>query len=126
MTPEEYLNSEVSIMGCPQLSFRIGDFYTMPESGSARNLASLKPRKGSILAWMIKAGHIKTDVGENAFKAPFVFANGVKTPKKDKPVEKVAKETGLPVDTKPEISISDTSETIENSDENPFYDETKQ
>jgi len=121
MTPEQYLNSEVSIMGCPQLSFRIGDFYTMPDSGSARNLASLKPRKGSILAWMIKAGHIKTNVGEDVFKAPFVFANGVKTPKENKPEQKASRKTGISVDTKPEISTDLTP-----SDENTFYDEKKQ
>lgn len=126
MTPEEYLNSEVSIMDCPQLSFRIGDFYTMPESGSARNLASLKPRKGSILTWMIKSGHIKTDVGEDIFKAPFVFANGVKTPKNDRPAERAAKNTGLPVDTTPEVSASIVPESDYDNDENPFYDENKQ
>jgi hypothetical protein len=90
MTAEEYLNSDVSIMGCPQLSFKIGDFFTMPDTGAAKNLASLEPRNGTIMAWMIKSGHIKTDAGEELFTAPFVYANGVKTPKKKSPSSKAS------------------------------------
>jgi hypothetical protein len=38
----------VSIFGCPQLSFRIGDFFTKDED-------DIKPKENvSILAWMIK------------------------------------------------------------------------
>ena len=41
-----------------------------------------------MLAWMIKNGKITTDVGTNnndMFRAPYVFANGVKTAALPKP-----------------------------------------
>ena len=31
----------------------------------------------SLLAWMINTGKIQTDLGDNLYKAPFVYANGV-------------------------------------------------
>lgn len=70
---DKYLNQRVSIFGCPQLSFRIGDFFTKKGDDV------VSKTDVSILAWMIKEGKIKTDVGEQAFTAPFVFANGVQT-----------------------------------------------
>ena len=67
----KYLDQRVSIFGCPQLSFRIGDFFD--KKGN-----DIVPKTDvSILAWMIKENKIKTDVGEHPFTAPFVFANGV-------------------------------------------------
>ena len=70
---DDYLNQRVSIFGCPQLSFRIGDFFT-------KDGDEIVPKtQVSMLAWMIKEGKIKTDIGENAFTAPFVFGNGVMT-----------------------------------------------
>lgn len=70
---DEYLNQRVSIFGCPQLSFRIGDFFT-------KNGDDIAPKtEVSMLAWMIKENKIKTDTGEEQFTAPFVFANGVQT-----------------------------------------------
>ena len=82
-------------MGCPQLSFRIGDFYSIPEEG-ARQMGDFKEEAGSILAWMIKAGKIKTDADEQIFIAPFVFASGVK-PASNKPVQKVAQGLSIPI-----------------------------
>lgn len=68
---DDYLNQRVSIFGCPQLSFRIGDFFT-------KDGDDIKQKENvSILAWMIKEGKIKTDTEKNPFIAPFVFANGV-------------------------------------------------
>lgn len=67
----KYLDQRVSIFGCPQLSFRIGDFFD--KKGD-----DIVPKTDvSVLAWMIKENKIKTDVGEQPFTAPFVFANGV-------------------------------------------------
>lgn len=68
---QKYLNQRVSIFGCPQLSFRIGDFF------DKRGNDIVPKTDVSILAWMIKEGKIKTDAGEQLFTAPFVFANGV-------------------------------------------------
>jgi len=68
---EDYLNQRVSIFGCQQLSFRIGDFFKL-ENGD------IVPKKNvSVLAWMIKEGKLKTDTEETILKDPFVFANGV-------------------------------------------------
>ena len=68
---EQFLDQRVQIFGCPQLSFRMGDFFT-------RDGDEVKPKQDvSVLAWMIKEGKIKTDTGEQEFTAPFVFANGV-------------------------------------------------
>ena len=68
---DAYLNQRVSIFGCPQLSFKIGDFFEKHGDDI------VSKTDVSILAWMIKEGKIKTDAGENVFTAPFVFANGV-------------------------------------------------
>jgi hypothetical protein len=50
-------------MGCPQLSFRIGDFYSVPDGG-ATEFGDLVEQRGSVLAWMIKNGKIKTDASD--------------------------------------------------------------
>lgn len=70
---DEYLNQRVSIFWCPQLSFRIGDFFTKKGNDITAKT------EVSMLAWMLKEGKLKTDTGENAFTAPFVFGNGVTT-----------------------------------------------
>lgn len=69
----KYLNQRVSLFGCPQLSFRIGDFYT------ERDGKVVKKDNVSILAWMIKEQKLKTDTEDKIFADPFVFASGVKT-----------------------------------------------
>ena len=59
-------------------SFAYDDFYN--QDGSRKNPI--------MLAWMIKNGKITTDVGtnnDNMFRAPYVFANGVKTAALPKP-----------------------------------------
>jgi hypothetical protein len=84
MTPQQMMDHRVSIMGCPQLSFRIGDFYAVPEGG-AEEFGDLTEQRGSVLAWMIKSGRIKTDTSKQIFTAPFVFAHGVKA-KSNNPV----------------------------------------
>ena len=70
---DQYLDQRVNIFGCPQLSFKIGDFF-VKKNGDVVPKADV-----SMLAWMIKEGKIKTDVDEQVFTAPFVFANGVYT-----------------------------------------------
>lgn len=62
--------------GVPQLTFNYEDFYN--EDGSRKNPL--------VMAWMIKTGKLKTDVGTNKndlFKDPFVFPNGVSVPSKE-------------------------------------------
>jgi hypothetical protein len=70
---DKYLNQRVSLFGCPQLSFRIGDFYTEKDG------KIVKKDEVSILAWMIKERKLKTDTENKIFADPFVFASGVKT-----------------------------------------------
>lgn len=73
---QEYLDQEVSILGCPQLTFKMSDFF---EDGTGKP-GGYKVIGKNVLtaAWMIKNGKLKTDVGEQMFYAPFVFANGVR------------------------------------------------
>lgn len=68
---DQYLNQRVSIFGCPQLSFRIGDFF------NKRGDELVSKKDVSMLAWMLKEGKLKTDTSNNIFTAPFVFANGI-------------------------------------------------
>lgn len=64
----------VEIAGCPQLSLKISDFFDKNSSGG------LIPKKDVLtLAWMIKNKKLMTDVSENIFYAPYVFAEGVQT-----------------------------------------------
>ena len=123
MTPEQIINHKVSIMGCPQLSFRIGDFYSIPEEG-AKQMGDFKEEAGSILAWMIKAGKIKTDAAEQIFTAPFVFASGVK-PTSNKPVQKVAQGLSIPIQEAKGVKKTQPAEQTSTED-NVFYDETKE
>ena len=123
MTPEQIINHKVSIMGCPQLSFRIGDFYSIPEEG-ARQMGDFKEEAGSVLAWMIKAGKIKTDAGEQIFTAPFVFASGVK-PTSNKPVQKVAQGLSIPIQEAKGANKTQPAEQT-SAEDNVFYDETKE
>lgn len=68
---EEYLNQRIEMFGCPQLSFRLGDFYEIDGS-------DIKQKQNvSVLAWMLKEGRLMTDASEDIFTAPFVFASGV-------------------------------------------------
>lgn len=127
MTPQQIIDHKVSIMGCPQLSFRIGDFYSIPETG-ARQMGDFKEESGSVLAWMIKSGKIKTDTDKQIFAAPFVFASGVK-PKSNKPVEKAAQGFSIPIQEakgvkQTEKSKEQPAETA--TEENTFYDESKE
>ena len=88
---EDYLNQRVEFLGCPQLSFRLGDFYKKQGKGFASK------KNVSILAWMLKEGKLKTDVQEQIFQKPFVFANGVNAVNNNQNVDKLAVDkTGNP------------------------------
>ena len=80
--------------GNVDFSFAYDDFYN--QDGSRKNPI--------MLAWMIKNGKITTDVGtnnDNMFRAPYVFANGVKTAALPKP--KTQRETKQ--DNKPKTKV---------------------
>lgn len=73
---QEYLNQSVSILGCPDLTFNLGDFY---EDNSENDITNpIKQKSVNTLAWMLKNGKLLTDVGNPIFKDPFVFGFGVK------------------------------------------------
>lgn len=72
LTVDEQLGKTVSIMGNSQLSFKVSDFFYKNDNGELK----AKDRV-SVLAWMIANQKIDTDVSENIFKQPFVFAYGV-------------------------------------------------
>lgn len=65
-------DTELSLFGCPQLSFRVGDLATVGKNGKITAKKNI-----SYLSWMIKNQKIKTDVSEQIFYAPFVYAHGV-------------------------------------------------
>lgn len=134
MTPQQMMDHKVSIMGCPQLSFRIGDFYSVPEGG-AEEFGDLTEQRGSVLAWMIKTGRIKTDTSKQVFTAPFIFAHGVKA-KSNNPVQKTAEGLSIPIEETKRKKQKNTSNTepkekqsvqqnVE-SEDNVFYDESKE
>lgn len=72
MSEEQIANQRISILGCDQLSFRIGDFFEQVNG-------KMKSRSDgvSVMAWMLSEKKLKTDVSEKLFKDPFVFAEGV-------------------------------------------------
>jgi hypothetical protein len=70
-TDEEFLEQEVSLFGCPQLTFKAKDFYEIKNG-------ELSGVDVNVTSWMLKNGKLKTDLSETPFKDPFVFANGVK------------------------------------------------
>lgn len=72
MSDEQIANQRISILGCDQLSFRIGDFFEQVNG-------KMKSRSDgvSVMAWMLSEKKLKTDVSEKLFKDPFVFAEGV-------------------------------------------------
>lgn len=96
----------VQIAGCPQLSLKVSDFFDKTSTGA------LVPKKNvSTLAWMVGNGKLMTDVSENIFYAPYVFAEGVQT--ENEPAEDIRKDVSekmKPVDEKaedPAFSIVD-------------------
>lgn len=123
MTPEQIIDHKVSIMGCPQLSFRIGDFYSIPKEG-ARQMGDFKEEAGSVLAWMIKSGKIKTDADKQIFTAPFVFASGVK-PASNNPVKKAAQGFSIPIQ-EAKSTKQTAAEKASSTEDNAFYDESKE
>lgn len=76
MSTEQIMNQTVSIANCPQLSFRIGDFYTV-EKNANDQLVPTPITNASVLAWMLKSGRIKTNVSEQIWKDPYIFSSGV-------------------------------------------------
>lgn len=112
---QQILDYRVSIMDCPQLSFRIGDFYEAPEG--ATSLGQLKFARGSVLAWMFKAGHLKTDLGDTPFRDPFVFGHGVKRTAPKNGPEGAGENLNAPLQPA-EIQVDDN--------ENPFYNQEKE
>lgn len=67
---EEYINQTICIAGCPQLSFKLSDFYKI-------EYGELFPKQFKIGAWLLKNKKLQTDTTERVFENPFVFANGV-------------------------------------------------
>ena len=63
-------NLTVNIGGCEQLQFKYSDFFDSLES---------EPKKVNVTAWMLKNMKLKTNISEQIFRDPFVFANGVKS-----------------------------------------------
>ena len=60
---------EYTFFGIKDLTFRRDDLFD----------ENLKPKKVSHLAWMFASGKLLTDVGDQVFKEPFVFAQGTKS-----------------------------------------------
>jgi hypothetical protein len=58
----------VSIGGCPQLTFNRSDLFD----------ENINPKNVTVGAWMLSTGRLFTDVSEQLFKDPFVFAHGVR------------------------------------------------
>ena len=67
---EEYINQTICIAGCPQLSFKLSDFYKI-------EYGELFPKQFKTGAWLLKNKKLQTDTTERVFENPFVFANGV-------------------------------------------------
>ena len=80
-------DTELSLLGCPQLSFMVGDLATVGKGGKITAKKNI-----SYLSWMIKNQKIKTDVSEQIFYAPFVYAHGAKNEQQqNKKFEETAK-----------------------------------
>lgn len=95
---EDLHSQTVQIAGCPQLSLKVSDFFDKSSTGSL-----VPKKKVSTLAWMVGNGKLMTDVSENIFYAPYVFAEGVQT--ENEPAEKMQQEVTQnmkPVDKKAE------------------------
>lgn len=90
-TNEEFLEQEVSIFGCPQLTFKAKDFYEIKNG-------KIVSKDVNITAWMIKNGKLKSNLADSPFKDPFVFANGVKQnqTRSEKQFQKKAEKENVP------------------------------
>lgn len=99
----------ISIAGCEQLSFKMSDFF----EGYG---AQMKEKAVNVTAWMVKNMKLKTNVSEQVFSAPFVFANGV-SEQSNRPTTKAAtKQTSQKKqETKKEVQDKKMSEEEKNS-----------
>lgn len=105
---DEYLNQQINILGCPQLSFKVSDFYEKADDADETGYALKAKENVSIFAWMLKNKKVMSDVGEQPFIAPFVFGNGVANSggPSTQTFEKVAEEASATSKTDPVILTS--------------------
>lgn len=82
---EEYLQQTYNILGCPELSFNLGDILS--SNTGFKNIS-----------WLIKNGKLKTDASPAIFKDPYVFAIGAK---KTGPVDNADNNIGVDNDNLP-------------------------
>lgn len=97
---EDFLNQRVSMYGCEELSFTVGDFYTMKNG-------QLKAKEDvSLLAWMIKEKKLVTDLNiEHPFYAPFVFSDGIQN--KNEALDVLKSKAATKKETKPEANVEE-------------------
>lgn len=78
---EEYFTrnpkaTEFKLGGIDLFTFKKDDLFVTDKDGNI-----IRHKNVSMLSWMIKTGKLMTDVSEDVFKAPFIYARGVqKTP----------------------------------------------
>ena len=102
-------DTELSLFGCPQLSFRVGDLATVGKNGKITAKKNI-----SYLSWMIKNQKVKTDVSEQIFYAPFVYAHGVQNKEQQNKQFEQAAENLVEDSSKEVIQLSEA-----NIDNNP-------
>lgn len=75
-------DTKISIFGCEELSFRMGDFFEYDDKGNLvkTRTGQYKQRKhkSSVAAWMIANGALLTNIDSSyPLRDPFVYANGI-------------------------------------------------
>lgn len=99
---EDFLNQRVSMYGCEELSFTVGDFYTM-KNGQIKAKEDV-----SLLAWMIKEKKLVTDLNiEQPFYAPFIFSDGIQN--KNEALDVLKSKAATKKETKPEANVEEKS-----------------
>lgn len=97
---EDFLNQRVSMYGCEELSFTVGDFYTM-KNGQIKAKEDV-----SLLAWMIKEKKLVTDLNiEQPFYAPFVFSDGIQN--KNEALDVLKSKAATKKEAKPEANVEE-------------------
>lgn len=96
-------DTEFKLFGLEQLTFKREDFFDVSSHGED-DITLITKKNVTGLSWMLANGKLLTDVNEQVFKDPFIFAGGVKQ--------------------STNTAETDTSETIVSEPETPSPDTT--
>ena len=99
-------DTEFKLFGLEQLTFKREDFFDVSSHGQD-DITLITKNNVTGLSWMLANGKLLTDVNEQVFKDPFIFAGGVK-----QATNTTEEDTSETIVNTPETSSQDTTPIV--------------